>query len=199
MASFFGGTKSKIKPFNKQSLNTLLSQLKGGGLQGNPTYEAGNSYLQNLLSNDPSAFEAQAAPEIRNFNENIAPGIAERFAGLGTGAGASNSSALAQSLSQAGSMLQERLASMRSQQQQNALPLALQYAQQPITNQQNAANSIPGQHYQTQGQPGFLQSAAGSFLGSLSGQAGTNAANSIGSGLNNVFSGLKSGLKAGGI
>src|SRR5271154_2094849 len=56
------GKKHKLKPYNKQSSRFLESVLQGGGLQGNPTYGAGNSFLQNLLSNNPEAFSAFEAP-----------------------------------------------------------------------------------------------------------------------------------------
>ena len=158
---FGGGTKSKFKPFNKQSLNSLEELLQGGGLSQSPLYEGGSSFLQNLLSGNPEAFSAFEAPYLRNFQQNIAPGIAERFAGAGTGAGALGSSAFANSLAQASKDLQLDLAGLRSNLQMQALPQALQYAQQPIQNRFGAAQAIPNQFYEIPGQAGLAHGLLG--------------------------------------
>lgn len=68
-------------------------------------------YLQQLLSSSPEATEAFSAPYMRQFNEQIVPGLAERFAG----AGALSSSGFQNALGQAGAGLAENLASMREQ------------------------------------------------------------------------------------
>ena len=57
-------------------------------IENSPLYGSGSNYLQQLLSNDPQAFQAFEAPYMQNFQQNIVPGIAERFAGAGTGSGA---------------------------------------------------------------------------------------------------------------
>jgi hypothetical protein len=191
----FSGTKTKMKAYNKKGLNTLESHLQGGGLTNNPLYQQGSQYLSGLLSGDPSSYQDQFAPEIRQFNEETAPGIAERFAGLGTGAGASNSSALSQSLSQAGAMLSERLAAMRANQQLGASQQALQYAQQPIANEQSAAGQIPGQYYERQGQPGWGQSLLKAGLKTAVGAAkGFGTGGGIGA-AHGAFSSLAGGLE----
>jgi hypothetical protein len=153
-----GSTSSHFKPFNKQSLSSLQNILNGGGLQNNSLFGTGSSYLQNLLSNAPGAFSAFEAPFLQNFEQNIAPGIAERFAGSGTGAGALSSSGFQNSLAQAGRNLQTDLAGLRSGLQMQALPQALQYAQQPISNIYNAANAIPNQYYELPPSGNFLSS-----------------------------------------
>lgn len=66
-------------------------------------------YLQNLLSGSPEATAAFEAPYMRQFNEQIVPQLAERFAGLG----ATSSSGFQQALGQAGAGLSENLASLR--------------------------------------------------------------------------------------
>jgi hypothetical protein len=69
-------------------------------------------------------FETFAAPYKRDFQENIVPGIAERFAGLG----GLSSSGFTQSLGQAGGALEEKLAALqeglKSDQFSKLLPFA---------------------------------------------------------------------------
>ncbi len=168
MASDFGnflfGSDSEMKGFNKQSLMSLLKMLKGGGLQGNDLFGGGSNFLQNLFSNDPQQMQQFQQPYMDNFQQNIVPDIANRFAGMGTGASGLNSSGFQQTLAQAGRGLQKDLASMRMQQQMQGLPQALQYAQQPISNMMTAAGMVPGQYYEKPGQQGLVQGGLNSFL-----------------------------------
>jgi hypothetical protein len=118
----------------------LLQQLLGslGGqstnIQQSPLFQQGSSYLQALLSGSPEATAAFEAPAMRQFQEQIIPALAERFAGLG--AGAQSSSAFKLALGAAGAGLAENLAGLRGQLQLSALPQALGFAQQPISNLQ---------------------------------------------------------------
>lgn len=110
-----------------------LSRLFGdANLQNSPLFQQGSSFLSQLLSNNPEAYQQFEAPYMRQFREQIVPALAERFAGLG--AGAQSSSAFQQALGQSGADLSERLAALRGQIQQNAIPQALGYAQQPFNN-----------------------------------------------------------------
>lgn len=135
-------------PAGYQKLSTLSSGQKGlmqqllGSLQGqssniqqSPLYQQGSSFLQNLLSGSPEATAAFEAPYMRQFNEQIVPGLAERFTGLG----AQSSSAFTQALGSAGASLQEQLASLRGNLGLQAAGQGLQYAQQPISNYQGMA------------------------------------------------------------
>ena len=161
MSDFFMGTEGSMDPYNKSSLNEILRMLKGkNGIEQNQTYQGGNNFLQNLFSNDPQQMQQFQAPYMENFQQNIVPDIANRFAGMGTGASGLSSSGFQQTLAQGGRGLQKDLAQMRGQQQMQGLNAGLQYAQQPISNRFNAANSIQNQYYHTPGQQGFLQSVA---------------------------------------
>lgn len=113
---------STLNPQQGQLLQQLLGQLIGQGGQGGLGNQSFN-YLSELLSNSPESFEKFSAPYMRQFNEQILPGIAERFAGLG--AGSQSSSAFQQALGQASTGLQENLAALRGQLQLQALPQAL--------------------------------------------------------------------------
>jgi hypothetical protein len=169
---FFTGSDSKMKSFNPESLQALLGFLQGGGLEGNGLFGAGTDYLQNLLSNGPGAYQAFEQPYLERFNQQIAPGIAERFAGMGTGGGALSSSGLQNSLAQAGRGLQTDLAALRGQLQMQALPQAYQYAQGPLQNVLQAAQQIPNQYYERPGQQGFLQGGLNAFAGGFGNSAG---------------------------
>ena len=130
---------STMSKGQKNILQQILGSLQGqsGNIQQSPLFQQGSSFLQNLLSGSPEATAAFEAPFMRHFNEQVVPGIAERFSGLGSGA--QNSSAFSQALGSAGAGLSESLASLRGQMQLGGLGQALQYAQQPISNYQGAA------------------------------------------------------------
>lgn len=95
-------TISTFAPQQQQAFSQLLSMLNGLGGQG-------TQYWQELLSGSPEAFERFEAPYRRQFNEQIVPGIAERFAGVG----GLSSSGFQQALGRASTDLSERLASLR--------------------------------------------------------------------------------------
>jgi|SRR6185437_20809 len=163
-SDFLFGNESKMKGFNQDSLQTLLQMLQGGGLEGNSLYGGGSNFLQQLFGNDPQFWQNFEQPYLNNFNERIAPGIAERFAGMGTGGGALSSSGLQNSLAQAGRGLQSDLAAMRGNMQMQGLPQALQYAQQPVSNMMTAAGMVPQQYYERPGQGGLVQGGLNSLM-----------------------------------
>jgi len=86
--------------------NMLLNMLS------TPTGQ-GFDFLSQLLSGDENAFKSFEDPIKRQFEQEIVPGISERFAGMGSG-GAQNSSAMQQTMGQAGKELSQNLAQMRS-------------------------------------------------------------------------------------
>lgn len=164
---FMTGSDSKLKPFNKQSMSKLMQMITGGGLENNETFGMGNDYLQSILGNDQGSFDTWAAPYKRQFEQETIPGIAERFAGMGTGAGAGNSSALYNALGQAGSNFSTGLAGMREGMKGQAAQQGLQYANQPIMNLLQALGMVPGQYYEKPGQQGLLQGGFNAFASSL--------------------------------
>ena len=115
---FFGspGGVEQVDRFTPQQRQQLESQL--GGIQ-QPTQQ-GLDYISQLLSGDESAFNQFEAPLKRQFQQETIPGIAERFAGMGSH-GAQSSSALNQTLSQAGRELTENLGALRGNLRQGAL------------------------------------------------------------------------------
>jgi len=110
--NFFLGTPEKrgINPEAQSVYSQLLdaSQRGKGGAFG----QAGD-YYSGLMSDDSADYNAFAAPAIRQFNEDIMPGISEQFAGLG--AGGLSSSGFRNAQVQGGVDLSERLGALRAQ------------------------------------------------------------------------------------
>ncbi len=129
---------STLNPQQKQIFKGQARGVMGGpqSYQDSPLYQAGSSYLQNALSNDPAAYQAYEAPQLRQFRQNIG-NLSEQFGGIG----ATSSSGFQQALSGATTDLQERLAALRAGIQERALPQALQYAGAPLEHGQSLINT----------------------------------------------------------
>jgi hypothetical protein len=142
--------QSTMAPWQQQ-----MQQQYSKGIENNQTYQGGNDFLQKLLGGDSSAFQNFEKPYQERFEQETVPGLTNLFSGMGTGGGALSGSGFQNSLAQAGRGLQGDLAQMRSGMQMNALPQALNYAQQPFNNQLNGmnVNTMANQP----GQQGMLQ------------------------------------------
>lgn len=124
-------------PYFQQAGQGLLGLLQNP-LQQNPLYQGATQNLQDLLSNNPQAYADFAAPHLREFREQILPGIAEQYAGKGA------SSGLQSQVAAAGAGLAEKLAAMRRGLQQSALDRALGYSQAPFeTGLATARTALP--------------------------------------------------------
>lgn len=146
---FFSGTKGGYK---QQSLLGPEQQQVYGELQNSAQGAYGNTanYYNNLLSDDSADYNAFAAPQMRQFNEQIIPDLAEQFAGMGSGA--LSSSGFRNAAVSAGTDLSERLGAIRAQ-----------LRQQGAQGLQGLGNQALGQYNENiyeQPQPGFMQSAA---------------------------------------
>lgn len=159
-------------------------------ITGNETYQAGEQYLQNLLSGGENAYNAFEAPYLQNFQQQILPGIANRFAGAGTGAGALSSSAFNQTAAQAGSTLQAQLAQLRGGLQMQAIPQSLAYAQQPYANQLAGINVRTKENFYQPEQ----QSGTSSLLGGLAKTALTAGATALAGPAGGALTNLATGL-----
>lgn|SRR5574338_117871 len=113
---FMFGTKEKnyqqslLEPGQQPIKNQLYGAAQKG--QGGAFGQVAD-YYGDLLSNDSEDFNAYAAPEMRRFNEQIIPGLAEQFAGMGSGA--LSSSGFRNAAVSAGTDLSERLGAIRAQ------------------------------------------------------------------------------------
>jgi|SRR5690606_35086305 len=121
--SFFTGTKGSTKqlptytPGQNQFLQQFLEMFGQGGAGGG--FGEAMNYLRGILSGSPESYQALEAPIQRQFAEKTLPQLQERLTAAGAGGG--RSSGAAQVLGQAGTDLNERLASMRAGLQQNAI------------------------------------------------------------------------------
>lgn len=160
---FLFGKKGKVKqkavsPEAEEAWNRLLE----GGISQEELYQLGGDYLKNLFSGDFSAFEQ---PLMEQFEEQIVPGIAERFAGVGAG----SSSGLNQALAQAAKGLSSQLGAQRAGLMQSTLGQALGYAGAPYQQMGTALGMSPFTQYYKPGSEGLLGGAlrggAAGFLG----------------------------------
>lgn len=90
-----------------QMQNSLMGQGAGGA------FGESADYYRDLLSDDSQTANMMMAPEMRRFNEQIVPGLAEQFAGMGSGG--LSSSGFRNAAVGAGADLSERLGSIRAQ------------------------------------------------------------------------------------
>lgn len=211
-----GGSRDRIKKMPTMSgrqtkfFNSFLQQAQG--LQGGG-YQQAIGQLQGMLDPNSQIYKDFAAPQMREFNEQTIPGIAERFAGAGGGmgalGGALSSSGFGQALGAAGAGLNTNLAQLRAQLQQQAIQSILgQYNQSA----QTAIGAQPFAYGQRQGTQGAAQAGLGSFFSNLTPGAMQGGYNSLsnffggggggaGSSLanNQTFNELSAGFKSGAI
>jgi hypothetical protein len=181
IGDFLFGSKDKLKKvstgtkqqqaFHGDILGQLQQMLgQGGG------YNQSQQYYQNLLQPGNQSYEQFAAPYLNQFQEQILPEIAERFAG----AGALSSSGFGQALGGAGAGLQSQLAQLFAMLQNQAAG-----AQTNQFNQlsQTGLGYQPFAYQQKQGSGGLFGSLAGGLGLGLGGPLG----GAIGSGLGSLF------------
>jgi len=134
-----GEQKSSYSPQAQQGLEDalkVLQQLKtGADVRQNQGYGQGMEFF-NSLFNDPEFFRKFEAPAKRQYEEEIIPGLANRFASEGSG-GSLGSTGFRNQLAREGSNLETNLAAMRGGMQQQAIPQMYQYAQGPAQNYQS--------------------------------------------------------------
>ncbi|HEY5236096.1 MAG TPA: hypothetical protein VIJ14_07960 [Rhabdochlamydiaceae bacterium] len=151
--------------FFNQFLQNLMQQMGGGG-QGGQGGQQGNygqaqSYVQQMLSGRPEAYQNFAAPHMQNFQEQTIPRLAERFAGLGGGMGGGTlgSSGFGQAIGGAGAQLQSSLAGLYAQLQQQA-------AQQAFGNYNSQSGQALGTRaFENTYQPGTTGAIGGLLQG----------------------------------
>jgi hypothetical protein len=156
LAGLFSGKPDefkKVSRFTGEQKSALKDYFRNP-ISSNPLYAQGNSFLQNLLAGGPEATQAFQAPYLRQFQQQVIPSILERLGGR-EGGNAFGSSGLNQTLAQAGTDLQERLAALHSGLQMQALPQALGYAQQPYSNLLNGLGISQFENTFLPGQQGF--------------------------------------------
>ncbi len=136
-----GEFKSTYNPgqlSNIDDINNYIKSQMGGGNQDitqNQNYQQGSQWLNDLF-NDPEFFKSFEAPLQRQFEEETVPGLANRFASMGSG-GSTGSTAFRNQLGREGSNLSTNIAALRGGMQQQGVNQSLGYAQSPIQNLMN--------------------------------------------------------------
>jgi len=145
----FGGEEGIMQtpnftPGQMKLFEQLLGQAQAGA---GPSFD----FLSRLLAGDEDLMKSLEAPAIRGFEEQIAPGIAERFTSMG--AGARGSSGFQQQIATAGSRLAQSLGEQRTGLRMSALDRMLQQVQAPLGYQ-------PYNYSFLQREPGLLENLA---------------------------------------
>lgn len=182
IGDFFTGTPEKrenvslLRPnqekLHKQSVNAAMNPGAGGAF-GDVA-----DYYRNNLSNNPADMQAFAAPEMRNFNENIIPGLSEQFAGLGAGGSGLSGSGFRNAAVNAGTDLSERLGQIRANLRQQSAQGLQQIGQQGLESySQNMVTQPGSEGFLSSALPAVLGAAGTAIGGPILGAAGTAAGN----------------------
>lgn len=160
--------------------NSILGQAMG--MQGaGGGYDLAQNYFNNFLGdNQQQAFDQFSQPYLQQFQEQMLPQIAERFAGMG----ALSSSGFGQSLGGAASGLQSQLAQLFSQLQSQA---AGQQYNQYNQLSQTGLNYQPFAYQQKQGSGGMLAPLLGGIGTAMGGPIGAALGQGIGGGISSLF------------
>lgn len=177
ISDFLFGSKDKLKkvdtgtPQQNQFHASILSELQKM-LQPNSGFSMAQDYYKNLLQPGNEAFDRFSQPYLTEFNEQILPQIAERFAG----AGALSSSGFGQALGGAASNLQSQLAQLFSSLQNQAAGA-----------QTSQFNQMSGQGLGYQPFAYVNKPGSSGLLGSLAAGLGGPLGNSLASGIGSLF------------
>lgn len=183
---FFTGTPEKREnisllhedqePLNQQLLNAAAGPGAGGA------FGTAADYYRNLMSDDSADYNAFAAPALRQYNEDIVPGISEQFAGMG--AGGLSSSGFRNAQVQGGVDLSERLGALRANLRQAGAQGLQNIGQFGLRNYTQNMVTEPG----SQGLLGAIAPAIGKVAGSyFGGPAGGAAGEAAGTAAANAF------------
>lgn len=165
-----GSTYTKTQ---RQGINDIFDTIKGlknssSDIQSQPGYQQGYDWLLSMF-NDPEFFNKFEAPLQRQFEEQIVPDLANRFASMGSG-GSLGSTGFRNQLAREGSNLSTNIAALRGGMQQQAIPELLKYSQQPFSNllqlYQQGLGQAPNNTYQPPSGGPFANTVA-SFTGAF--------------------------------
>jgi len=154
-SKFFSGTPEKHKQVStllseqQPGFNQLQGAISGPGAGG--AFGMSADYYRDLLSTDPSKMQEFYAPHMRQYNEEIVPGLSEQFAGMG--AGGLSSSGFRNAQIQGATDLSERLGAIRANLRQQAAHGLTGIGQTGLGN-------FSQDRMTQQGSPGFLSNLA---------------------------------------
>ena len=180
---FFEGTPEKrenvstLRPEQEQ----LYQQLQNAGMNQGAGGAFGDTadYYRNLLSDNSADYSAFAAPALRQYNQDIVPGISEQFAGMG--AGGLSSSGFRNAQIQGATDLSERLGAIRANLRQAGAQGLQNIGQMGLQNYSQNMVTQPG----TEGFLSNIAPAIGTGIGAaFGGPMGAAAGAGIGSWFN---------------
>ena len=144
------------EPLNEQAINAGLRPGAGGA------FGQSADYYRDLLSDNPADLQAYSAPALRQYNQDIVPGLSEQFAGMG--AGGLSSSGFRNAQIQGATDLSERIGSIRANLRQAGAQGLQRIGEFGLRNySQNMTTK--------QGSPGFFE-----MIAPAAGQAAVSAA-----------------------
>ena len=177
--NFLGGTDeirdnvSTLRPEQEALYNQAVNAGMGSGAGG--AFGTSADYYRGLLSDNSADFQSQSAPMMRQYNEDIVPGLSEQFAGMG--AGGLSSSGFRNAQNQGAVDLSERLGALRSQLRQQGAQGLQGIGQTGLGNySQNMVTQPGSEGFISQVAPAVGKAAAAYF----GGPAGAAATSNIG-------------------
>lgn len=187
VGKFFQGTPevrenvSNLRPEQEGLYNQLLNAGQRPGAGG--AFGEAADYYRGNLSNNPADFNSFAAPALRQYSQDIVPGISEQFAGMG--AGGLSSSGFRNAQIQGATDLSERLGALRAQLRQSGAQGLQNIGQMGLGNYSQNMVTRPG----SEGLLSQLAPAAGTAAGAyIGGPQGAMAGNQIGNQVGNWLS-----------
>ena len=163
---------SRLTKAQEKLRDQLINSGQNPGAGG--AFGTAADYYRDLLSDNPADLAAYTAPALRQYNEEIVPGLSEQFAGMGSGG--LSSSGFRNAQIQGATDLSERIGSIRANLRQQGAQGLANIGQLGLQDFQT--------NYQTPGTPGILQSMAplaGPIIGAaLAGPAGGIAGGAAG-------------------
>jgi hypothetical protein len=181
---FFFGSPAKrknvsnLRPEQESLYQQLIAAGKAPGAGG--AFGSAADYYRNLLGDNSADYNAFAAPMLRQYNQDIVPGISEQFAGMG--AGGLSSSGFRNAQVQGATDLSERLGALRANLRQAGAAGLANIGQQGLQNYSTNMETQPG----SEGFLGAIAPAIGTGLGAA---VGGPIGGAIGGGLGSWFGG----------
>lgn len=157
---------STLRPEQEDLYQQLVNAGLGHGAGG--AFGGAADYYRGLLGDNSADFNAFAAPQLRQYNQEIVPGLSEQFAGMG--AGGLSSSGFRNAQVQGATDLAERLGAIRANLRQAGAQGLQNIGQQGLQSYSQNMVTEPG----TEGFLSQISPAIGSSVSSLAGHFGGN-------------------------